>query len=348
MPASVIDPELRARLNLAKLRALVRAHTGSDEAQERSMGSLPAVLSGIDGFVLAADGAGIGAALAWARRQHLTGVLHVFADAAPAEGAPDSAAVGVLARRARYFRDAPVVLAVSDGAGGAATVAVAEPLPHRPLAEPRGDALVAIEPLRAAGADIVIEHGVVMAEIAGLEVGRVVADAEGNGVHLEVGVGRHDREAAQIMEAVLSPGAVTSSVLDVVRSHRRAGHPPHLLTRLARQRWLRARIMADPALVGAAALEPIEPPLPRANLVDPVPALAAGRTAAGRPIVVACAVGVDLEAVPTAADARDRFDPEAELVYAAPARDQYPVVRDLADRLLRPARLVTVDGEWVD
>lgn len=343
MPTSDIDPELRARLNLAKLRALVRDHAGADEVVVRSMGALPAVLAGDDGYVLATGGGGIGAALVWARRQHLQGALHVFADPAPADGSAPASDPGVLARRARFFTRSPEVYAIEG-----ATAALVEPAPHRPVLPARADALAAIEPLRAAGAEIVVEHGVVMAEIAGLEIGRVVADAEGDGVHLEMGVGHHDREASHIMEAVLSPQGVRGSVMDVVRTHRRVGQPPHLLTRLARQRWLRSRILADPSLVGAAHLELLEPPLPRRNLVEPVPALAVGSTVDGRPIVVACAVGVDLEAIPTAADARDRVDPEAELVYATPARDQYPVLRDLAAMLVRPARLVALEGEWVD
>lgn len=343
MPPSDIDPELRARLNLAKLRALVRDHAGAQDVVERPMGALPAVLAGIDGYVLATGGGGIGAALVWARRQELRGALHIFADPAPADGSAPASEPGVLARRARFFTLSPAVYAIEG-----ATAALAEPAPHLPPIPARADALAAVEPLREAGAEIVVEHGVVMAEIAGLEIGRVVADPEGDGVHLEMGVGHHDREASHIMEAVLSPQGVRGSVLDVVRSHRRIGQPPHLLTRLARQRWLRSRIIADPSLVGADTLELLEPPLPRRNLVEPVPALCAGRTTAGHPLVVACAVGVDLEAVPTAADARDRFDPDAELIYATPARDQYPVVRELATMLVRPARLVALEGDWVD
>lgn len=343
MPASDIDPERRARLNLAKLRALVRAHAGAEEPVERPMGALPAVLCGADGYVLATGGGGIGAALVWARRQQLRGALHIFADAAPADGSAPASEPGVLARRARLFTLSPAVYAVEG-----ATATLVAPAAQRPIIPARPDALAAVEPLREAGAEIVVEHGVVMAEIAGLEIGRVVDDAQGGGIHLEMGVGHHDREASHIMEAVLSPQGVRGSVLDVVRSHRRTGQPPHLLTRLARQRWLRSRIIADPSLVGAAHLELLEPPLPRRNLVEPIPALAAGRAADGHPMVVACAVGVDLEAIPTAADARDRFDPEAELVYACPARDQYPVLHDLAAMLVRPARLVALEGDWAD
>jgi len=337
MAGTVTDPELRARLNLAKLRSVVRGRTGADDIVDRPLGALAAVVAADDGYVLLDRGAGLGAALAWARRHRMPGRLHIIVD----DALDGSLAAGVVARRARQFSASPMVLRLAG-----TELSVAEPAPHLPLVEPAAAALAAVEPLRRAGADIVVEHGVVMAELNGLEVGRVVPDTEGAGVHLEVGVGRYDREAAQIMEQLREASDVRADVLDVVRSHRRADQPPHLLNRLARQRWLRARLLSDPVLVGAAGLEPLEPPVPRDNLIDPVPALAAGTTADGRTLVVACAVGVDAESVPTAADARHRFDPDAELVFVCPTRDQYPVIRDLVAGLVGQARLVAVDGEW--
>ena len=97
--------------------------------------------------------------------------------------------------------------------------------------EVRGDYGGAIIMLTARGGEI--------DEVLGLEVGRVVKDPV-RGFHLEVGVGRYDREAARLMEALRSVEEVTATVLDVVRGHRRSDQPPHLLNRLARQRWLRA------------------------------------------------------------------------------------------------------------
>lgn len=338
MSATVSDPELRGRLNLAKLRSVVRARTGSENLEDRPLGPMAAVVVEGSGYVLLDRGAGIGAALAWAQRSGLSGTIHVVVDG-DAEG---PLAPGVVARRARLFTPQPVVLRL-DGT----VLSPAEPGQHLPILPADPAHLAAIEPLRRAGAEIVVEHGVVMAELNGLEVGRVMADQEGPGVHLEVGVGRYDREAAQVMEQIRSAAEVREDVLDVVRRHRRADEPPHLLNRLARQRWLRSRVVAEPGLVGAARLEPLEPPLPRDNLIDPVPAFAAGVDDAGRPMVVACAVGVDAEAIAVAADGRDRFDPEAELVYVCPARDQYPIIHALAAALVRPARLVALDGEWI-
>ncbi|MEZ5234666.1 MAG: hypothetical protein R2749_18465 [Acidimicrobiales bacterium] len=194
---------------------------------------------------------------------------------------------------------------------------------------------------------MVVEHGVVMAEVAGLEVGEVVRDPEGNGVHLEVGVGRHDREAAQIMEAVLSPQGVTPACSTSCAPTARPGTHPTCSPAWPASAGCARGSSPIPAW-SAPSLEPLEPPLAAATSSSRCRRSPSGAPPPAGPLVVACAVGVDLEAVPTAADARDRFDPDAELVYAAPARDQYPVVAQLAAQLLAPARLVTVDGEWVD
>jgi hypothetical protein len=166
-------------------------------------------------------------------------------------------------------------------------------------------------------------------------------------------VGKHDREASSMMETVRSRDDVIGSVVDVVRAHRRPGAPAHLLNRLARQRWLRAKLRREPELVGARRLGPVEPPLPRANLIDPAPAFAVGDG-----LVVACSVGVDLDLVPTALDARARHlaatategggatGNDVELVLVTPRRDQYPVNGLLAERARGRCRLVAVDGDW--
>jgi hypothetical protein len=181
---------------------------------------------------------------------------------------------------------------------------------------------------------------VVSAELSGLEVGRVVGGV------LEVGVGKYDRAAAVMMEAIRSHDDLLGGVVRTVREHRHPGARPHLLNRLARDRWLRSMLVADPALVGARSLRPVEPTVARLDLVEPMPALALGEDALGRPLVVACSVGVDLNLVPLAADARARDLPDAELLLVTPARDQYPSTRALAARLRRPARLVAVEGVW--
>jgi hypothetical protein len=322
----------RARLARVKVRALARQALGERQWTDSSLADGAVVHDGTDAAILlpaasdADPGAGLGPALAWAAKAGLPGELHLMVDGPGA---------GVVARRAAYFDRPPHVWQVH-----AAELERAEAEPFPPLSEPSGADLSAIEPLRAAGADLVVEHGVVMAEILGLEVGRVV-----NGV-LELGVGKHDRAAAAVMEVVHSPDDMLEAIVGAVRRHRHPGARPHLLNRLARQRWLRASLVADPARVGASSLVPVEPAFARPNLVTPVPAIARGFDDNGRPLVVACSVGVDLDLVPVAADARGRDLPDAELVLVTPPRDQYPVVRGLAARLRSPARMVALDGDW--
>jgi hypothetical protein len=79
---------------------------------------------------------------------------------------------------------------------------------------------------------------------------------------------------------------------------------------------------------------------------DVLPALAAGTDGDGRPVVVAASVGVDLDLLPAAGDARAAIDPTARLIVVLPERDALPVTRRLAARLRPAAELVTVAGDW--
>jgi hypothetical protein len=322
----------RARLVGIKARVLARKLLGDREWTEASLAGGAALHDGTDAVVLVATprggdpGGGLGPALAWAAKAGVPGDVHLLVEGPGA---------GIVARRAAYFQPAPRVWQVEG-----ADTALAEPEPFAAIVEPSGADLAAVEPLCEAGADLVVEHGVVMAEILGLEVGRVV-----NGT-LELGVGKHDRAAAALMEAVRSRDDVLGAIVEAVRRHRNPEALPHLLNRLARQRWLRASLVADPARIGASSLVPVEPPAPRPNLVSPAPAIAIGEDVDGRPLVVACSVGVDLDLVPVAADARARDLPDAELLLVAPPRDQYPAVAGLAARLRQPARMISDEGDW--
>ena len=62
--------------------------------------------------------------------------------------------------------------------------------------------------------------------------------------------------------------------------------------------------------------------------------------------VVVASVGVDIDLVPLAADARALVAPEAELVLALPARDVHRATTGLASTLVRPARVVAIEGDW--
>jgi hypothetical protein len=182
--------------------------------------------------------------------------------------------------------------------------------------------------------------------VLGLEIARVVTDEADDEPHLEVGVGRHDREAFAMIHGRLPTADALAAVVDAVLAQRRPDASPHPLNRLAAERWLRAQVMASPELIGARALAPIDPPVPRDNVKDAVPAAALGEDDAGRPLVVVCSSGIDLDLVPVAADTRARHAPDARLVLVVPARDAHPVTRSLAASLAAPAEIVAVEGEW--
>jgi hypothetical protein len=62
--------------------------------------------------------------------------------------------------------------------------------------------------------------------------------------------------------------------------------------------------------------------------------------------VVVFSVGIDLDLVPAAADARLALDPDARLLLVVPERDEHPTTRALASSLRAPAEIVTVSRDW--
>jgi hypothetical protein len=246
-------------------------------------------------------------------------------------------AAGVVARRATFFRDPPSVW-VADGRELVAAVPT-PPVPPSPIPNAVADL---VDLILEAGADPVVEHGVLTGEVAGLEVLRAVVDPHTGEARLEVGLGNHDREANTLVFGDVPPVSAIASVVDSVRSHREAAAAPHALNRIATSRLLRHRVLADPALVGARALVGAPPPVMADDRNAPGPAVASGVDDEGRPVVVVCSVGIDLDVVPFAADARLSLDASARLFLALPERDVHAVTRRMADRLIDPAEIVAV------
>jgi hypothetical protein len=196
-----------------------------------------------------------------------------------------------------------------------------------------------------------VEDGIVRGEVLGLEVARIVHGTTTTGTPidepaLEVGVGEADREMTALVHGGLSPVDQLARVRDIVLEHRRPDALRHQLNQLAPERWLRAVLVRDPARIGLAELHPAPPAVPRPNLRDPAVAIARGCDASGNEVIVACSVGVHLDLVPAAADARAALSPDARLLLALPARDAHPVTRALARRLVVPAELVPLEGDW--
>jgi len=330
---SEAEQQRRAALLSVKLGVLVRDHVGEAPVVLGTFGGGAALLRDGEAWILADDrpARALGPALAWARQQGTARVVLLVDD-------PEAA--GVLARRATYFTEPPRVFVVEGRTLVPAEPALLPPPPPPPVAE----AAVGLVPLiEAAGAVPVIEHGVLAGEVAGLEVCRAVVDPGTGQARLEVGVGAHDREAFLLVHGDVPPVEALAGVVAAVAEYRRPGAPPHPLNRLGAERLLRARLIEDPSAVGALVLAPAPPPVPRLNLKDPVPCVATGVDQAGRPLVVVCSVGIDLDVVPFAADARAAtFRPDVGLVIAVPRRDDHPVTRALAARLRDPAEVAAL------
>ncbi|MDZ7679016.1 MAG: hypothetical protein U5K29_10735 [Acidimicrobiales bacterium] len=281
-----------------------------------------------------APGSGLGAGLVWAVRHGAVSCdLIVDPDAATRRDP------GVLARQAQLFAPAPRIWVLAGD-----QLTEAEPAPHEPPVVPPPDTAEQVLLLRQAGLEVVVEQGEVIGEIRGLEVARVVV--HDGGAHLEVGVGRFDREAFGLLHGDLSPPEALARVVDQIRSLRAPGAEPHPVNRLVRERWLRHQIIDAPETVGATRLDAVERPRARGGLRDTAIASALGRRADGEALVVAASVGVDLDAVPDAADTRAWHAPDAHLMLVVPTGDVHPVTRQLVDRLARPAEIVEVDPEW--
>jgi hypothetical protein len=280
-----------------------------------------------------APGNGLGAALAWSRNNGADD-LDLFVES---DSGRD---VGALARQAGRFARPPRVWQI-DGT----TVTEADPTTLDPPLVPPPSTAEQVLLLEQAGVEVVIEGGVVLGEVLGLEIAQVAVAEDGTAM-LEVGVGRFDREAFALIHGELSPPAALARALAEVRSFRAPGVAPHPINRLARERWLRCQVMTDPALVGASELHPVEATRPREGLRDVAIAVALGTRIDGAPLVVVTSVGVDVDLVPDAADARAWHAPDADLVLVVPTGDAHPVTRLLASQLASPADLMEVAPEW--
>jgi hypothetical protein len=317
---SHLDPQQRARLLAAKLQTLVEKAAGPKDRRSLAFPG-GAALAGDDGTWVLADtdpARSLGPALAIARQAGTLDAVNVFVEGD----------AGLLARRASQFASPPRIW-LTDG-----TQAAPEPIEPDPPIAPSVAAFA--DEIAAAGADPVVEHGRLIGEVEGLEVCRVEVGEDGV-PRLAIGVGRFDREAHELLR-----GDTLHDVVALVRRHRVESVEPHPLRRWAAARALRSRVIREPGLVGADILLPMAPVVEAPDLRVSWPAPATGTRDGGDPLVVVCSVGVDLDLVPTAADARLADGRDADLVLAVPERDVHPVTMALAAALSRPAEIVAV------
>jgi hypothetical protein len=293
----------------------------------------------------------LGEALVWERSQHRVTDLNLVLD-----GAVDDALAWHIERRASAFVSPLVTVWVcSEGEGGVRMHPLdstgVDPLDGlagttKPWSSPE-----LVDVLLDAGVEVVAEGGIVRGEVNGLEVARITHGTSSwgtplDGPALEVGVGLADREMTGVVHAGLEPSDRLVRAAEFVHAHRTASAQSHPLNRLVPERWLRALLIRQPERLGLAELRAAEGWPARTNLVDRGVAVAEGRTDDDRPVVVAISVGVDVDLVPTAADARLMVDPDAQLWVVVPDQDCHPVTVALVGGLMEPARLVTVPDDW--
>ncbi len=327
-----LDPTQQSELYVAKLRGLSR--TGLDLELETSRGLANGALGqsrdGQTVVYLVEDEPlrALGRALAAALDAGAT-TLHLICD-------QDQ---GVIARRASNFA-IDVHVWTPDAENGLVAV---RPDAHVEPASPPQHVLGLAADIAAAGADPVVEHGLLVGEVRGLEIVRA-EDHEGT-AELRVGVGDFDREAFGLLHGEHPSIDAISEIVSIVSHHRRPGAEMHPLNRVASERWLRSLVMDDPSRIGFDLVTGAEPPVERISVMAPAPAIALGERA-GLECVIAFSTGIDLELVPYAADARSKLAPGADLVLVVPRRDDHPITQRLARALSSPAELVTVPDDW--
>lgn len=335
------DSERRSRLLSLKLRALVRDHfpsvTGESIADELETLPFPlgAALVSADTAWLLIDGdasRALGPSVAWTlSRSPGISTMHLLAEVGS----------GILARRAQLLNDN---IAVTVWHTKERDILQALPEPPLPSVLAASSHLEFVDIIRGAGADPLVEHGVVVGEVRGLEICRVTDDADTGVVRLEVGMGAHDREAFAMVHGDLPTASALSDVVSSVSVHRADGAAPHPLNMFGAERLLRARVIEDPSIVDCKSVIAAEPPVARTNVKDPVPCVAMGENAEGERQILVFVSGVDLDVVPFALDAWHRLDRTANITVVMRDKDKVASIDRLAQLGVVPVKVLTLKG----
>jgi hypothetical protein len=232
---------------------------------------------------------------------------------------------GLVARRAQFFHSAITVWHVDDR-----TLVPAVPAPHLPEAVAKPEHVAMMELISSSGADALIEHGIVVGEVRGLEMCRVVDDSYSGEARLEVGMGVNDREAFLMVHGELPKEQALRNVIEAVAIHRDPDAMVHPFNQFGAERMHRWRALQDPQPIGFETLSPADPPVRRTNLKDAVPCVAIGATADGEAAVAVFVHGIDLDVVPFAVDAASRCGVERAVVVAR-EKDITASMRKLAE-----------------
>lgn len=331
-----LSVEQREQLLCAKLAALSRDYLQFD-SQPEVRGSLAVSRDANRAAILIEEGtaADLGAAFLWAGRSGLE-QINIFVDSN----------ADVMARMASYFAAPSTVWKVEGATATQATPAGFDPASSAPDVDAD-----LIDILVQAGCEVVLEHGVYRGEIHGLEVARLVqwpTETGGDGeYHLEVGVGRFDRDATAAVHADTSPRELLASTVELIQRHRQGGALGHPIQYLARSRWLRSELIRNPGQIGLVGLDVVDMTSEATGIKDDHPCAARGITKDGAPALLVCSTGVDLSLAARAGDTRAFHDPTAELHIAVPERDATTVTHTLATLLTDPATVHPIPVDWI-
>ena len=325
------DQERRSRLLALKLRALVRDHLSlTEEPEGQAHVFSPGAAFVTDDaawFLIDGDATrSLGAVIAWSAANGITVPANILCE----ENA------GIVARRAGFVSADVTVWQVDDR-----SVLRAEPSPHLPSVAPSAHHMAFAPLIESGGAEVVIEHGVVLGEVRGLEMCRVVDDAFTGEAHVEVGLGAHDREAFAMVHGHLPTEDAMRQVISAVLPHRSFEADHHPFNRFGVERLMRWNAIQDPSSVGCASLAPAEPPVIRTNVKDAVPCVAIGIDGDGSTVAATFVNGIDLEAVPFALDAADRLG-ASRAVLAMRSRDITRSTNTLVSLARTPLSLVSI------
>lgn len=312
------DLDRRSRLLSIKLRSLVREHLALASDPDGTNESFPlgAGFRTSDAVWVLIDGdasRSLGPVLAWTSQFECHVNLLVENNS------------GLLTRRAALFDADITVWHVNDHT---ITRALAEP--HVVSASASDAHLSFVDIIESSGADALVEYGVVVGEVRGLEMCRVVDDVTTGDVRLEVGMGRHDREAFTMIHGELPTAQAMRQVIDAVLPHRTEGADSHPFNQFGVERLARWRAIQDPTSIGFSTLAPADPPVLRTNVKDSVPCVAIGLTGAKRLSTAVFVHGVDLDCVSFAVDAASRLG-TLDVTIAVRRRDVIASIERLAN-----------------
>ena len=240
----------------------------------------------------------------------------------------------VTQRRASVLNPPPSIFFLSDG----------KPVPVEPIAITGRDNVQTApsefdELCLKFGLQSICECGTWKGEILGLEVMRVT-DGE-----IEVGVGKFDREANSLISSGRPLSEVLASAVEIVSSSRNSESGFHPLSRLARERWLRADALANPEIFGFENITCVDPPRERESLRETMPAAATGVDNMGERVLIVFSVGVDICLVSFIADLISIERPDRVEV-VLPEKDILVPVEKCLRYLDIPLNIRGVAGGW--